>query len=182
MADDRAEPRNNSRNNSVAGATERATACATAAQQPSLKALAQQALARNSARNSRATDLLRVARPRECNNATTAESEPAQPVTCGDLLRVARPRECNNATTAEPPPSSTEDRLRRIAAEHGLDWCEIQRWLRPEDIEASGAYLDSEDERDRLGVVFWLKILADKSIPKMPPSWVDELDRQRRPN
>jgi hypothetical protein len=105
MADDRAEPRNNSRNNSVAGATERATACATAAQQPSLKALAQQALARNNSRNSRATDLLRVARPRECNNATTAESEPAQPVTRGDLLRVARPSDATAQQRAEPEPA-----------------------------------------------------------------------------
>jgi hypothetical protein len=82
----------------------------------------------------------------------------------------------------EPELSSTEDRLKAIARANGIDWTEARRWLRPEDIEASRAYLDSEDERDRLGVVFWLKILADKSIPKMPPSWVDELDRQRRPN
>jgi hypothetical protein len=79
---------------------------------------------------------------------------------------------------SEPPPTSTEDRLRRIAAEHGLDWCEIQRWLRPEDVEASRAYLDSENERDRLGVVFWLKILSDKSIPKMPVEWLPGTSRK----
>jgi hypothetical protein len=67
MADNRPEPRNNPRNNRVAGATDRATTRATGAQQPSLKALAQQALSRNNPRNNCATDLLRVARPRECN-------------------------------------------------------------------------------------------------------------------
>jgi protein tyrosine phosphatase (PTP) superfamily phosphohydrolase (DUF442 family) len=67
MAENRPEPRNNSRNNRVAGATDRATTRATGAQQPSLKALAQQALSRNNPRNNRATDLLRVARPRERN-------------------------------------------------------------------------------------------------------------------
>jgi hypothetical protein len=67
MADNRPEPRNNSRNNSVAGATDRATTRATGAQQTSLKALAELALARNNPRNNCATDLLRVARPKGCN-------------------------------------------------------------------------------------------------------------------
>jgi hypothetical protein len=83
----------------------------------------------------------------------------------------------------EPPPATdTEAQLRRIAAAHNLDWAEIKKWLRPCDVEASGAYLRSSDSRDRQGLVHWLRLLSDRSIPKLPPQWLDELDRQRRPS
>jgi hypothetical protein len=88
MADNRPEPRNNSRNNSVAGATNRATTRATGAQQPSLKALAQQALARNNPRNNCATDLLRVASHRARNTQQLdprAEVEAVLAETCRRL-------------------------------------------------------------------------------------------------
>jgi hypothetical protein len=88
VADNRPEPRNNTRNNCVAGATDRATTRATTAQQPSLKALAQLALSRNTSRNNRATDLLRVARPRECNTqqpGPRAEVEAVLRATCAAL-------------------------------------------------------------------------------------------------
>jgi hypothetical protein len=83
--------------------------------------------------------------------------------------QVSRDSQAPDTAHADP-----ETRLRRIAAEHNLAWCEIQRWLRPEDIEASRAYFESDDPRDREGLVFWLKILADKSIPKMPPEWLEK--------
>jgi hypothetical protein len=81
---------------------------------------------------------------------------------------------------SEPPPSSTEDRLKAIARAHNLDWTEARRWLRDCDIEAAQAYLDSPDPRDREGLVVWLRLLGDKRIAKMPPEWLDEM--QRRPS
>jgi hypothetical protein len=76
--------------------------------------------------------------------------------------------------------SSTEDRLREIARANGICWTEARRWMRDVDVEAAQAYLDSEDPRDRAGVVHWLRLLADPAIPKFKP---DEIPcSARRPN
>jgi hypothetical protein len=76
--------------------------------------------------------------------------------------------------------SSTEDRLKAIARANGIDWTEARRWMRDVDVLAAQAYLDSEDELDRRGVVHWLRLLADPAIPKFKP---DEIPcSARRPN
>jgi hypothetical protein len=87
------------------------------------------------------------------------------------------------ATDRQPEPESVTDieaRLREIARAHNLDWAEARRWMRDIDVLAAAEYLSSPDPRDREGVVTWLKVLSDRSIPKMPVEWLDEM--QRRPN
>lgn len=64
-------------------------------------------------------------------------------------------------------------RLQSIAETHGIDWLACLRWLGPEDIEASRPYLDSDDPREYEGIVTWLRVLADPSIVKIPPSTRD---------
>jgi hypothetical protein len=63
---------------------------------------------------------------------------------------------------------------------NGIDWTEARRWMRDIDVLAAQAYLSSSDERDRDGLVVWLRLLADKRVAKMPVEWLDEM--QRRPN
>lgn len=64
-------------------------------------------------------------------------------------------------------------RLQSIAETHGIDWRACLLWLSPEDIEASRPYLESDDPREYEGIVTWLRVLADPSIVKIPPSTRD---------
>jgi hypothetical protein len=107
---------------------------------------------------------------------------PRTPRSVGFVASPGRVSERSEGSTpkAEPEPSSTEDRLREIARAHSIDWMEARRWMRLEDVAAAEPYLNSDDERDRQGVVTWLRLLADPAIVKIPPERIDAM--QRRPN
>lgn len=180
--------------NSATDDQKHATKPATSAQQTSLKALAMQALGRNEARNEPATGGRTgvqqhagsaspvVARQVTCETCSRFTPDPINPPAGAGACGIGKGEESIGPSLHPMAPCACkhhfkaitdESRLKEIARMQGMDWTAARAGMSDKDIEASRPYLDSDDPREYEGIVTWLRVLADPSIVKIPPSTRD---------